>query len=320
MKKFFIPALLVATTACASAATETQIPRASSESSSEFLTVKNPEIPRSMTFAGHKIDLDRIDMAERLDRELTSMIYTHGNTLLTIKRANRYFPVLEPILKKNGIHPDFLYLACIESYLNPLARSGAGAAGIWQFMPATAKQYGLEVSDEVDERYNVVKETEAACRYFRSAFSKFGSDNWESVAASYNGGTARIDKELNAQGVNSAFDLWLVDETRRYPYRMMAIKMIMDNPGEYGFTLTDSQLYQPQDYTVETVSGPVADWPTWAIQHGIDYATLREYNPWIRDKKLTNKAGKTYQVWIPKADSQLRSRQKLRTYNPNWTK
>ncbi len=317
MKNLIFPAILIATTACASAS---EAPRsdASRPSSTEFVTVMNPEIPMEYSFAGEKLDLDRVDMAERLDRELTAMAYTHGNTLLTIKRANRYFPILEPILKKNGLHPDFLYLACIESYLNPIARSGAGAAGIWQFMPATAKQYGLEVNDEIDERYNIVKETEAACKYFRNAYAKYG--NWESVAASFNGGTGRIDKELNAQGVNSAFDLWLVDETRRYPYRMVAMKMIMENPADYGFQLNEHQLYQPYDYTVETVSGPVEDWPTWAIQRGIDYATLREYNPWIRDKKLTNKAGKSYQVWIPKADSQLRSRRKTQTYNPNWTK
>ena len=305
--------MFMTVTACATAA-ETEVERLNPQ----FVSVPNPEIPMNYTFAGEKIDLDRVDMAERLDRELTSMVYTHGNTLLTIKRANRYFPLIEPILKKNGVHPDFLYLACIESYLNPLARSGAGAAGIWQFMPGTAKDYGLEVNDEVDERYDFIKETEAACRYFRKAFAKYG--NWESVAASYNGGTGRIDKELNAQGVNSAFDLWLAEETRRYPYRMMAMKMIMDNPASYGFTLGAHQLYQPLEYTVETVNGPVEDWPTWALQHGIDYQTLREYNPWIRDKKLTNKAGKTYQVWIPKADSQLRSRRKVSTYNSNWTK
>ena len=317
MKNLVFSTILLTATACASAATEA--PRGeASRPASDFVAVPNPEVPMSYSFAGEKLDLDRVDMAERLDRELTSMVYTHGNTLLTIKRANRYFPVLEPILKKNGLHTDFLYLACLESYLNPLARSGAGAAGIWQFMPATAKQYGLEVNDEIDERYNIVKETEAACKYFRNAYAKYG--NWESVAASYNGGTGRIDKELNAQGVSSAFDLWLVDETRRYPYRMVAMKMIMENPSAFGFQLNDHQLYQPYDYTVETVSGPVEDWPTWALQRGIDYATLREFNPWIRDKKLTNKAGKTYQVWIPKADSQSRSRRKTQTYNPNWTK
>lgn len=309
MKKRFIPVLVAILTVFVSSAKE--------NGDTPFLCVPNPNIPSSIKFNGEKISLDRVDMAERLDRELTSMIYTHGNTLLTIKRANRYFPVMEPILKKNGVHPDFLYLACIESYLNPLARSGAGAVGIWQFIPSTAKQYGLEVNDEVDERYDVEKETEAACKYFKNAFAKYGK--WESVAASYNGGTARIDKELDAQGVNSAFDLWLAEETRRYPYRMMAMKMIMENPAEYGFIINDNQLYQPYVYSVETVNGPVEDWPTWAIQHGIDYATLREYNPWIRAKKLTNKTGKTYKVKIPKPDSQLRSKQTRHTYNPDWT-
>lgn len=285
-------------------------------SDGDYLTVVNPEVPQSMTFAGEKMNLDDIDLYERLDRELTSMIYTHGNTLLTIKRANRYFPVLMPLLEKNGVDKDFIYLACIESYLNPIARSPAGAAGIWQFMPATAKQYGLEVSDEVDERYDIEKETRAACRYIKNAYEKYG--NWESVAASYNGGTARISKELESQMAESALDLWLADETRRYPLRMMAMKMIMENPRKYGFTLTAGQLYQPLEYTVEKVSGPVEDWPSWAKAHGIDYATLRDYNPWIRAKKLTNKAGKTYSVRIPKPDSLRRSKQKLRTYDTSW--
>lgn len=282
----------------------------------EFLPVVNPDIPMSMTFADETVDLGRSDVAERLDRELTSMIYTHGNTLLTIKRANRYFPELLPLLKKNGVHPDYIYLACIESYLNPLARSGAGAAGIWQFMPATAKQYGLEVNDEVDERYDPVKETEAACRYIKNAYARYG--NWETVASSYNGGTARIDKELAAQGVSSAIDLWLTDETRRYPLRMMAMKMIMETPADYGFKLTDSQLYQPYEYTAETVDGSVDSWPQWAASRGITYATLREYNPWIRDKKLTNKQGKRYRVRIP-ADKSQRRTKTFKTHNPRWT-
>ncbi len=281
-----------------------------------FVTVLNPAIPRSVTFAGEKLDFDDENLYERLDRELTAMVYTHGNTLLTIKRANRYFPVLAPILKANGLSPDFLYLACIESYLNPLARSGAGAAGVWQFMPATAKQYGLEVSDEVDERYNIELETAAACRYLKSAYAKYG--NWPSVAASYNGGTARISKEMEAQMVDNALDLWLAEETMRYPLRMVAMKLIMENPVAYGFTLSADQLYQPRSYSVVKVSGPVEDWPVWAQEHGIDYATLREFNPWIRAKKLTNKNGKTYDVKIPDRDSLKRSKQKHHTYNPAW--
>ncbi len=284
----------------------------------EHVAVVNPTVPNSMIFAGEKINLDDVDMYERLDRELTSMVYTHGNTLLTIKRANRYFPEIISILKRQGVHEDFVYMACIESYLNPIARSGAGAAGMWQFMPATAKQYGLEVNDEVDERYDLAKETVAASKYIKSAFARFG--NWESVAGSFNGGTARISKELEAQQVNSAFDLWLVDETRRYPLRMMAMKLIMENPKKYGFQLLANQLYQPHQYSEVSVSGPVEDWPTWAKEHGIDYATLREYNPWIRDKKLTNKSGKTYTVRVPKPEALSRSKQHKTTYNPNWIK
>lgn len=284
----------------------------------EYMTTVNPTVPASMTFAGKTINLDSVDLYERLDRELTSMVYTHGNTLLTIKRANRYFPQLIKILKQQGVHEDFVYMACIESYLNPIARSGAGAAGIWQFMPATAKQYGLEVNDEVDQRYDLEKETVAAAKYIKDAYAKYG--NWESVAASFNAGTARISKELEAQMVGSALDLWLVDETRRYPLRMMAMKLILENPKKYGFHITANQLYQPHHFTEILVSGPIGDWPAWAKTQGIDYATLRTYNPWIRAKKLTNKAGKTYTVRIPKPEALSRSKQGQKTYNPNWVK
>lgn len=282
----------------------------------QHITVINPEIPTHVKFAGEKLDLNDADLYERLDRELTAMVYTHGNTLLTIKRANRYFPELVKILKQNGVNEDFIYMAAIESYLNPIARSGAGAAGIWQFMPATAKQYGLEVNDEVDERYDVAKETAAACRYINAAFEKYG--DWASVASSYNGGTARITKELGAQQADNALDLWLADETRRYPLRMVAMKMIMENPAKYGFQLRENQLYQPHEYTVENVDYAVEDWPTWAKERGIDYATLREYNPWIRAKKLTNKSGKSYAVRIPTATSLKRATSHFKTYNHNW--
>lgn len=166
-----------------STTTSTEIEQ--SPSTNSPLTIINPEIPVSIKFADQVIDLDRIDMYERLDRELTSILYTHGNTLLLIKRANKLFPIIAPILKDNGIPSDLIYLACIESTLNPRAYSSAKAAGIWQFMPATAKQYGLEVNDWVDERYNIEKETEAACKYLKKAYAEYG--NWESAAAAYNG-------------------------------------------------------------------------------------------------------------------------------------
>lgn len=283
---------------------------------SQHITVINPEIPEHVKFAGEKLDLTDAALYERLDRELTAMVYTHGNTLLTIKRANRYFPEIIKILKHNGVNEDFVYMAAIESYLNPIARSGAGAAGIWQFMPATAKQYGLEVNDEVDERYDVAKETAAACKYINAAFEKYG--DWVSVASSYNGGTARISKELEAQYADNALDLWLADETRRYPLRMVAMKMIMENPSRYGFNLKENQLYQPYKYTTETVDYAVEDWSAWAKDRGINYAILREANPWIRAKKLTNKAGKAYEVRIPTTDSLKRATSHFKTYNHNW--
>lgn len=284
--------------------------------SAEFSDVVNPSIPSSVKFAGREIDLDPIHMWERLDRELTAITYTHGNTLLAIKRANRYFPVLAPILKKNGLPADMIYLAVIESTLNPRALSPAKAAGLWQLMPATGKEYGLEVNDDVDERYDPVKATEAASRYLKNAYAKYG--NWESVAASYNGGMARISKELGAQQAESAFNLYLVDETMRYIFRMLAMKLIMENPSAYGFNLTADQLYQPIVYKTVEVSGPVDDWAAWAKEQGIDYLTLREHNPWIRTKSLPNKTGKTYKVNIPSRDSLSRSRQKVTVYNPAW--
>lgn len=314
MTRKYILATIVAISL--SAATSTII---AGHHGSNFSAVVNPEIPMEMTFAGQKIDLDRIDMAERLDRELTSMAYTHGNTLLIIKRANRLFPVMAPILEANGVPRDLIYLACIESMLDIRALSPAKAAGIWQFMPDTGRQYGLEVNEYVDERYDPEKATAAACRYLKAAYAKYG--NWESVAASYNAGMGRISGELSKQGVNTAFDLYLNNETNRYMFRLLAQKLIMENPSMYGFHLTDSQLYQPIETVGVEVSTPVADWQQWALNYGTNYMTLRELNPWIRDRKLPNEKSKTYIVKIPaNKEAMKRSHYRNKTYNPNWTK
>jgi hypothetical protein len=283
-----------------------------------YITVINPTIPKSMHFCNEVVDLDRVDMFERLDRELTALLYGHGNTLLTIKRANKYFPVIMPILKAYGVPEDVAYLACVESYLNQRAYSGAKAAGVWQFIASAAQQYGLEVSDEIDERYNLEKATAAACKYLKNAYSKYG--NWESAMASYNGGQGRISSELSKQGVSSSFDLYLADETTRYVYRIMAMKAIMDNPKSFGFHLTEQQLYQPVECDTVEVSGPVDSWVDWAKERGITYAQLREENMWIRSQSLTNKAGKTYVVRVPKQQALKRSSSKHTTYNHNWVK
>ncbi len=283
----------------------------------EFAEVYCPEVPASVKLCGKTIDLDRTDMYERYDRELSSIVYTHGNTMLIIKRANRYFPEIVPILRANGVPEDLLYLACVESSLNPRAYSPAKAAGFWQFIPSAAKEYGLEVNDEVDERYNLEKATAAACRYLKKAYARYG--DWPSAMAAYNGGQARISRELDAQDADTSLDLYLTEETTRYPYRVMAMKTVLENPAKYGFRLRDNQLYQPHKYKTVEVSGPVEDWPTWAKEHGINYSVLREENPWIRAKKLTNKTGKTYKVRIPDAKSMSRRTAGTTTYNKAWT-
>lgn len=282
-------------------------------------TVVSPPVPKTLTFAGQKIDFDRTDMYERLDRELTQMVYAHSTTMLMLKRANRIFPIVMPILKANGVPDDLVYLACIESSLDQLAYSSAKAAGIWQFMPTTAKQYGLEVGDNVDERYNIEKATAAAARYLRQAYTKYG--NWESAMASYNGGQGRISSELDAQMATSSFDLYLNQETTRYVYRIYAAKIIMENPQKYGYNLRADQFYAPLAYTVETVTSSIDNLPQWAQNNGTTYAMLREFNPWIRAKSLPVTDGKSYDIKVPKRTWMSKTGTHLTKntlYNHNW--
>ena len=283
-----------------------------------FTEMVNPEIPMKASLAGETVNLDRIDMAERLDRELTSIVYGHSNTSLVLKRANRYFPMIAPILEQNGVPVDFIYLAAIESSLNVRAYSRANAAGLWQFLAATAKQYGLEVNDEVDERYHPEKSTLAACKYLKAGYKKYG--HWATVAASYNAGMGRISGALEKQLVDNSFDLYLNEETSRYVFRFLAMKMVLENPRAYGYCLTTKQLYQPIACKEEAVSGSVASWSQWARDRGISYAQLRELNPWIRASSLTNKAKKTYTVKIPITTELYRSKRKHTVWNKKWVK
>ncbi|HBG58147.1 lytic transglycosylase domain-containing protein [Proteiniphilum sp. UBA1028] len=259
------------------------------------------EIPRIMYFAGEKITFDRYDKHERMDRELNSFTYFHSTTLLLIKRANRIFPVIEPILKQQGVPDDLKYLAVIESSLDHRAVSPARAAGLWQFLQSTGKQYGLEVSAEVDERYHVEKSTEAACRYLKDAYRKYGS--WSAAALSYNGGQGRITSELRDQQVDDALDLWLVEETSRYYYRMLAIKQIFEHPQQYGFILRPSDLYKPMEFKKVNVSNSIADLVAFAQENQITYAQLKDFNSWLRSNKLNNTSGKTYTIFIPTKES-----------------
>lgn len=290
--------------------------KTSTTSSTVFSTTASPDIPTSVTFAGENVSFDRLDMAERLDRELTSVIYGQTTTELCFKRANRYFPVLAKILKEQGVPLDFLYLAVTESSMDYNAYSSAKAAGMWQLLAGTGRDYGLEVGDEVDERYDPEKSTVAACKYLKAAYKKYG--HWPTVAASYNAGMQRLSNELSKQKVDNSFDLYLVQETSRYVFRIIAYKLVMESPKRYGYRFTRKQLYQPVSYMTVDVTGAVPSWIDWAKSRGITYAQLREANPWIRSTKLTNASGKTYKVRVPKKDDLYRSKRTYTVYNKDW--
>lgn len=275
------------------------------------------DIPDEMTFADEKIVFDRYDRRERMDRELNSFTYFHSTTLLLFKRANRIFPIIEPILKQQGVPDDIKYIAVIESSLDHRATSPARAVGLWQFMSGTAPQFGLEVSTEVDERYHIEKSTVAACRYLKDAYRKYGS--WSAAALSYNGGQGRITNELSNQSASDALDLWLVEETTRYYYRMLAIKTIFENPAQYGFVIRGDQLYKPMEFKEVRVSGAIPSLVSFARENGVTYAQLKDFNSWLRDTKLTNRSGKTYTILIPTKESlYYRKGEKYKVHNEKW--
>ena len=277
----------------------------------------SPEVPNEVRFADETIILDRADLRERMDREMTAFTYSHQLTLLMIKRANRYFPIVEPILKECGVPDDLKYLMVIESNLSPTAKSPAGAAGLWQFMQATGREHGLEVNTNIDERYNIEKATRAACDYLKESYALY--ENWMTVAASYNAGQNGISRRLEQQGVTNAMDLWLVEETSRYMFRILAAKTVLENPKAYGFILKRSQLYPyiaPKEIITTTLQ--IDDLAAFARQHGITIAQLREENPWLREYTMNNKSGRTYQIRIPDSAALHYEPTKIKPHNPNW--
>ena len=278
--------------------------------------VTSPTVPAQVTFDGETIDLRRYDRRERMDREILAFTYMHSTTMLLIKRANRYFPIIEPILKANGIPDDFKYLMVIESNLNSIARSPAGAAGLWQFMPTTGREFGLEVNENVDERYHIEKATVAACKYFKQAYAKYG--DWIAVSAAYNAGQARISSQLEKQLANHAMDLWLVEETSRYMFRLLAAKEIFSNPQRYGFLLKREHLYFFFIFIVVTLSTPINDLSEYAKKQGITYAQLRDANPWLRETSLKNRSGKSYVLHIPTQEGMHYDPKKTVAYNKHW--
>lgn len=253
-------------------------------------------LPDTLSFAGENVPLNLFYVRESLEQELTINAYWHSATLQLIKRSNRWFPLIDSILQKNGIPADFRYVAVIESGLQNVI-SPAGATGFWQFLKDTGKEYGLEINDEVDERYHVAKSTEAASSYLQKGYNKF--KNWTMVAASYNAGMNGIERLADEQESNSYYDLLTSAETSRYIFRVLALKVILENPESYGFYVEKQDLYPPIPVRFITVNDRVVSWTVFAREQGISYKLLKYFNPWLRDKSLKNKNKKTYKIAIP---------------------
>jgi len=254
------------------------------------------DIPADLNFAGEPVPQEDPEIMERIDREFLVNTYWQSNAILLMKRAHKYFPVIEPILAKNGIPEDFKYLAVAESGLQNVV-SHAKATGFWQIMKATGKEYGLEINANVDERYHLEKSTEVACRYLNKYKNKYGS--WTLAAAAYNTGTGSVDKYLRIQKANDYYDLLLGEETGRYVFRIMAIKEILSHPEKYGFDIEKDDLYSAvPTFTVE-VDEPVANFADFAKDYEISYKILKRHNPWLREPHLNNQSGKKYVIEIP---------------------
>ncbi len=255
-------------------------------------------LPKEMSFAGEKVPINRNDIRESIDREFLVNTYWQSQTLLFIKRAHKFFPIITPILRKYNIPDDFKYLALIESgFLN--VTSPSGAKGYWQFMKGTAKDYGLEVNNFVDERMNLEKSTEAACRYLQDAYDIF--HNWTLAAAAYNTGRSNIQKQLDKQKVNSYYDLYLNSQTARYVFRIIAIKYILSNPEKYGFHFRENDLYSFPKYDTIHIDTTIPNLIDFSQQHNITYKSLKIMNPWLYSSSLPNSSQKVYIFKIPRS-------------------
>ena len=254
------------------------------------------DYPSEMDFCGEKVPINQADVKERLDREMLVNINLNASTAILIKRANKVFPIIEPILAKYNVPDDFKYLAVIESGLIN-AISPSGAKGVWQFMPGTAKESKLEVTEQVDESYHIEKSTQAACEYLLKAKNKFG--NWTVAAASYNGGITGLQNHITFQQTSDYYNLWLTDETSRYIFRILALKEIMKNPEKYGYLIPKEALYPKINTKKIMIDSTITNLSTFAINQGINYKILKTHNQWLRDKKLDNPSKKTYEIEIP---------------------
>ena len=273
----------------------TQCNTVNSTSTSHLKLQSIPSQPKTISFANEKVPLDKYYIQERLERELLVNTFWHSNTILVLKRSKKYFQIIEPILSKNGIPDDFKYLAVIESGLIHV-KSPAGAEGFWQFMPQTAREYGLEVNGDVDERLHLIKSTESAAAYLKYAYEVFG--NWTLAAASYNAGIQRIQSEINKQKAKSYYDLFLNEETSRYMHRILATKLIFESPETYGFAISDEQSYAFPETKFVIISESNINWVDFALSHNMNYAELRELNPWIKGHSTANRNQKEYEIQV----------------------
>ncbi len=291
-KILFLALLTACSVRCQKVPEETCNDKQKTETTSSAVV---PEMIDSMVFAGQIVRFDNWDMKERMEREIISFATSHQNSILILKKAPRYLPRMRKILKEEGVPEDFVYLCVIECNLNTLAKSGVGAAGFWQFMETTAREYKLEVNDCIDERFDIEKSTRAACKYLKNSYAKFG--DWMAVAASYNAGMGRIGGELEKQDADNVFDLWLNTETSRYIFRLLAVKLMIENPAGFGFG-NIGECYKPIKTKKIAVSSEIADLGAWAKDHGTTYRMVKMLNPWLRSRKLCNKSGKTYLIEI----------------------
>jgi membrane-bound lytic murein transglycosylase D len=259
-------------------------------------------LPKDLNFAGEAVPLDDFTVRESLERELMVNTYWQSQTLLFHKKCNRWFPVIEPILKRNGIPDDFKYVALIESGFSNVV-SPQKATGFWQFIEPTARNYGLEITEDVDERYHVEKATEAACKYFKEAYAKY--NNWTLAAASYNLGMGGVDKQLEKQQANSYYNLYLNEETSRYVFRILAVKEIISRPKAYGYQLRPRDLYPPIPTVSVSVDSSITDLAAFAIKKGSTYKILKLMNPWLLKSSLNNPTRKKYTLLFPKPGAKL---------------
>lgn len=295
MKKGLILGLGLSAVSMTSAVSDVGMPK----QANTFNWFESIPLPTKMNFCGEAVPLHIWDVRERMDREMVININLHGTTELILKRTTRVFSIIEPILKQYGVPDDFKYLAVIESGLIN-ATSSAGAKGVWQFMPSTAREYGMEVTDTVDERYDIEKSTINACKYLLKAKEKFG--NWTLAAASYNRGVSGVSRSLDQQFVGDYYDLLLTEETSRYVFRILALKEIMERPQYYGYIVPESEKYPIIKTRKVEVTENIADLAKFAKDQGSNYKIMKQYNQWMRDTKLVVQPGKTYVVEFPLSD------------------